>query len=82
MKLLVVYFSAFLLEIGSTLYISSVAHQDLDRMMVWSFLGPFIALPFAGFIADEKHWVGRLQLALFSAMGYATGAYISSSLIS
>jgi len=41
------------------------------------FLGPIIALPFAGFVADEKTWKGRLGLALSSSMGYSSGALIS-----
>ena len=54
MRFFVVFTAALVLEIGSTFYINSVANLDLDRMILWSFLGPFIALPFSGFIADER----------------------------
>jgi hypothetical protein len=81
-KLWVVFISALVLEIGSTLYINSVADKEAGQMLVWSFLCPFIALPFSGFVADEQKWMGRIMLALFSAIGYSTGAYISAFLIS
>jgi hypothetical protein len=44
-------------------------------------VGPFIALPFAGFVADEKSWGGRFFLALSSSVGYIIGASISMGLI-
>jgi hypothetical protein len=81
-KLGVVFVSALVLEIGSTLYINSVADKEFGQMLVWSFLCPFIALPFSGFVADESKWVGRILLAMFSALGYSSGAYISAFLIS
>ena len=70
-------FSAFFLEIGSTMYISAVSEKSLYSTILWAFLGPFIALPFAGFIADEKTWKGRFYLALSSSLGYAFGALVS-----
>lgn len=69
--------SAFALEIGSTMYISSVADKNLTSTMFWAMLGPFIALPFAGYVADEKTWKGRVFLACASAIGYTTGALCS-----
>ena len=65
------------LEIGSTMYISSVSEKALYSTALWAFLGPFIALPFAGYVADEKTWKGRLYLALSSSIGYTIGALIS-----
>jgi hypothetical protein len=76
-KYLVIFISAFALEVGSTMYISSVANEDLSTTALWAFLGPFIALPFAGFVADEKTWRGRFYLALSSSLGYTAGSLIS-----
>jgi len=59
------------------MYISSVANEDLSTTALWAFLGPFIALPFAGFVADEKTWKGRFYLALSSSLGYTLGSLIS-----
>ena len=76
-KYLIIFFSALALEIGSTMYISSVADKDITSTMLWAFLGPFIALPFAGYVADEKTWRGRFYLALSSSVGYTIGAMLS-----
>ena len=76
-KYIIIFFSALLLEIGSTMYINSVADKDITSTMIWAFLGPFIALPFAAYVADEKTWKGRFYLALSSSMGYTIGAMLS-----
>ena len=76
-KYLIIFFSALALEIGSTMYISSVADKEMASTMLWAFLGPFIALPFAGYVADEKTWRGRFYLALSSSVGYTIGAMLS-----
>jgi len=80
-RYLIVMLSALALEIGSTMYISSVSDKDMANTMLWAFLGPFIALPFAGYVADEKTWRGRFLLALSSSVGYVIGAFVSMSLI-
>ena len=77
----VIFFSALALEIGSTMYISSVADKNMASTMLWAFLGPFIALPFAGYVADEKTWKGRFYLALSSSVGYTVGALLSMQFI-
>ena len=76
-KYTIIFLSALMLEIGSTMYISSVADKNMASTMLWAFLGPFIALPFAGYVADEKTWKGRFYLALSSSIGYTIGALIS-----
>lgn len=80
-KYSVIFLSALALEIGSTMYISSVADKNMASTMVWAFLGPFIALPFAGYVADEKTWRGRIYLALSSSAGYVVGAFVSMKFI-
>lgn len=77
----IIFLSALALEVGSTMYISSVADKDMGSTMLWAFLGPFIALPFAGYVADEKTWKGRFRIALSSSVGYTVGALISMKLI-
>jgi len=76
-KYTIIFLSALVLEIGSTMYISSVANKDMYSTAIWAFLGPFIALPFAGYVADEKTWIGRFYLALSSSLGYVIGAIVS-----
>ena len=77
----IIFLSALALEIGSTMYISSVADKNMASTMLWAFLGPFIALPFAGYVADEKTWRGRFYLALSSSAGYTIGALLSMQFI-
>ena len=76
-KYLIIFISALVLEIGSTMYINSVADKNMGATMLWAFLGPFIALPFAAYVADEKTWKGRFYLALSSSIGYTIGAMLS-----
>ena len=76
-RYLIIFASALVLEIGSTMYINSVSDKQIASTMFWAFLGPFIALPFAGFVADEKTWKGRFLLALSSSIGYTLGSLIS-----
>ena len=76
-KYTIIFISALVLEIGSTMYISSVADKNMYSTALWAFLGPFIALPFSGYVADEKTWRGRFYLALSSSVGYVIGAFIS-----
>ena len=76
-KYTIIFLSALVLEIGSTMYISSVANKDMYSTAIWAFLGPFIALPFAGYVADEKTWIGRFYLAISSSLGYVVGAFVS-----
>jgi hypothetical protein len=72
----IIFLSALALEIGSTMYISSVADKDMASTMFWA-----IALPFAGYVADEKTWKGRFFLALSSSAGYTIGALLSMQFI-
>jgi hypothetical protein len=76
-KYTIILLAALALEIGSTMYISAVSDKAIYSTALWAFLGPFIALPFAGYVADEKTWKGRFYLALSSSLGYVIGALVS-----
>jgi hypothetical protein len=45
-------------------------------MLIWAFVGPFLGLPFVGYIIEEKTWSGRLKIALASALGYTLGSLV------
>jgi len=75
MKYLIIGLSCFIIEIASTMYISTVSSNS-PYMMFWAFIGPFLGLPFIGYIVDEKTWSGRFKIALSSAIGYTVGALI------
>ena len=76
-KYLIVFFSASILEMGSTFYISVVSDKNYIGMLFFAFIGPFLGLPFVGFMVDSKTWRERLKLALCSGFGYLIGSLIT-----
>jgi hypothetical protein len=46
-------------------------------MMFFAFIGPFLSLPFVGFMVESKTWKERLKLALWSGFGYLIGSLIT-----
>jgi len=75
MKYLIIGFSCFIIEIASTMYISTVSSNS-PYMLLWAFVGPFLGLPFIGYIVDENKWSGRFKIASASAVGYMIGALL------
>ena len=75
MRYLIIALSCFIIEVASTMYISTVS-QNSPYMLIWAFIGPFLGLPFIGYIVDEKNWTGRLKIALASAIGYVIGSLL------
>jgi hypothetical protein len=76
-KYLIIGLSALVLEIGSTFYISYVSDKNLIGMVIFAFIGPFLGLPFVGYMVESKNWGERLRMALASAVGYAIGSIIT-----
>jgi len=74
-KYLIIGFSAFILETASTMYISTVAERNIF-MIFWAFMGPFLGLPFIGYMVDSKNWSDRIKMAVASGIGYSIGATI------
>jgi hypothetical protein len=74
-KYLITFLSTLILEIGSTMYISTVANNS-PLMVFWAFIGPFLSLPFVGYMVESKDWKSRLKLALASSTGYSLGSLI------
>jgi hypothetical protein len=72
-KYLITFISTFIIEISSTMYISTVSHNS-PFMMFWAFIGPFLGLPFVGFMVESKDWNSRFKLALSSSVGYTLGS--------
>lgn len=75
MRYLIIAFSCFVIEIASTMYISTVSSNS-PYMLFWAFVGPFLGLPFIGYIIDEKNWSGRFRIAFASSIGYVIGALL------
>jgi hypothetical protein len=79
MKYLIIFISALIIEIASTMYIATVADRSLS-MVFWAFIGPFLGLPFVGYMVESKNWKERILMALASSIGYAIGAFIVYSI--
>jgi hypothetical protein len=74
-KYLIIAFAAFVLETASTMYIATVADRSI-AMIFWAFIGPFLGLPFVGYMVDSKSWTERIKMATASAIGYTIGALV------
>ena len=61
------------------MYISTVSSNSLT-MIFWACISPFLGLPFVSYLIDEKTKVGRIKLAIASAIGYGLGATVVWSL--
>jgi len=65
--------SAFIMECASTMYISTVGNKSI-WMVFFAIIGPFLGLPFVGYIIEAKNWNQRIKLAFTSSIGYGLGA--------
>jgi len=74
-KYFIIAFAAFILETASTMYIATVAKRDI-YMIFWAFIGPFLGLPFVGYMVDSKSWTERIKMAVASGIGYSIGALV------
>jgi len=72
-KYLIIGLAAFVLETASTMYIATVADRSL-AMIFWAFIGPFLGLPFVGYMVDSQTWPDRFKMAFASSIGYVLGA--------
>ena len=76
MKYLIIGISALVIEICSTFYIRFVSESEIYGMMFFAFIGPFLGLPFIGYVVESKTWSERLKMAFSSAFGYLVGSII------
>ena len=64
-----------MIECASTMYISTVSDRSL-WMVFFAMIGPFLSLPFVGYIIEAKNWSDRIKLACSSSIGYGLGAIL------
>ncbi len=74
-RYLVLFTSSFIIEVASTMYISTVSERSIE-MLFWAFIGPFLGLPFVAFMVEAKNWNERLKFAFCSATGYTVGSLL------
>ena len=81
MKYFILFLSALIIEICSTFYIRFVAEANTLGMIFFAFIGPFLGLPFAGYMVESKLWSERIKMAFALSVGYVAGALIVINLI-
>jgi hypothetical protein len=81
MKYAIIFLSALIIEIVSTFYIRYAADGDIRGMLILAFIGPFLSLPFAGFMVESKLWIERVKMALAVSLGYVVGVIIVVNII-
>ena len=75
-KYLIIGLSALIIEVCSTFYIRSAAEGDLLMMLFFATIGPFLGLPFIGYMVESKTWGERIKQAISLSIGYAIGVMI------
>ena len=80
-KYLVIGLSCLIIEICSTFYIRSVSEANTVGMLFFSFIGPFLSLPFISYMFEAKSSAERIKIAVASGFGYMIGAIIVINLI-
>ena len=73
---IVLFIAAICIEIGSTKYIQAVNDKHIKKVMFWSFISPFLSLPFLILVINEPTLITRIAMAFFYGSGYAVGGYI------
>jgi hypothetical protein len=76
-KYLIISIAAVIGEIASTFYITFVADKNPIGMFSFAFIGPFLGLPFVGYMIQSKNWKDRAIVALSQAIGYLIGSIIT-----
>ena len=66
---------SLLIELCSTMYIATVSDKSIS-MIFWAFIGPFLNLPFFGYMVESNNWNDRIKMTLSLSIGYAIGAII------
>lgn len=77
----VIFLMSLIIEIASTFYISFVSEKNAVGMLIFAFIGPFLGLPFVGYIVDTKTWSERIKMAFASGFGYLAGSFVVVTLI-
>ena len=81
MKYLVIFIMSLIIEIASTFYISYVSEKNAIGMLIFAFIGPFLSLPFVGYVVDSKDWNERIWMAFAAGFGYVSGSLIVIKII-
>ena len=78
-KYLIIFVSAFLLELVMSFYIAGIASHNMLQGVFFAFVTPFMSLPFVSYVIDAKTMKERAKLACFSGSGYGVGVLVCMS---
>ena len=76
-----IFLSALIIEICSTFYIRFVSEGNAPGMIFFAAIGPFLGLPFLGYMIEAKTWSERVFNAVALSFGYIVGTIIVITLI-
>ena len=81
MRYPIIFLSALIIEICSTFYIRFVSKGNAPGMIFFAAIGPFLGLPFLGYMIEAKTWSERIFNAVALSFGYIVGTIIVITLI-
>jgi hypothetical protein len=81
MRYPIIFTSALIIEICSTFYIRFVSEGNAPGMIFFAAIGPFLGLPFLGYMIEAKTWSERVFNAVALSFGYIVGTIIVITLI-
>jgi hypothetical protein len=76
MRYPIIFLSALVIEICSTFYIRFVSDGNAPGMILFAAIGPFLGLPFLGYMIEATNWNERILNAVAMSAGYVTGTLI------
>jgi hypothetical protein len=76
MRYPIIFLSALVIEICSTFYIRFVSEGNAPGMILFAAIGPFLGLPFLGYMIEATNWNERILNAVAMSAGYVTGTLI------
>jgi len=70
MRYPIIFLSALVIEICSTFYIRFVSEGNAPGMIFFAAIGPFLGLPFLGYMIEATNWSERVFNAVALSFGY------------
>ena len=81
MRYPIIFLSALVIEVCSTFYIRFVSEGNAPGMILFAAIGPFLGLPFLGYMIEASNWNERILNAVALSCGYIVGTVIVITLI-
>jgi hypothetical protein len=70
----IIFLSALIIEVCSTMYMRYVADRNAIGMIIFAMIGPWLGLPFIGYMIDTDTWKQRIIYATVMSFGYGVGS--------